>query len=436
MIEKNIKVLDNFIRSWTLTETKKERKLLLKSLIENLTINSTQFNKYNIGRLLKKNTNYDTYISVDGMNFFKRYNSKFNKKQVKSGGYNSTSTSLKLLDGVSELESESDSINCLFSDFKKGLGLNLENADKLLSVYPKKSRTFNLKARLRSNRKIKSNCGESKSKKINKSKKLLEKYRYDNKIPILETKDADLFSLIYDTIKIIKQNGLRVKLKDDPNYKSLMNYISADNRRSITNKLTGVIRKRSHRGGGGNNMVFTSDLNELIIQRILYNYIIYKSKKSLENNDRLMSIKTNNIVDIRDAFIYNNRLYTKIHNANNAINANNANNYMRSIVLDTDLTKIKQFLDKLNDLCYKLVELRDAPLHYRHFNCKLEHIYLTKGLRNNYNLVLGDLDYSRVQIKPELLQTIFDLRSSSSNLSESESEYNPTVNSNNVSNSN
>ena len=54
MIEKNIKVLDNFIRSWTLTETKKERKLLLKSLIENLTINSTQFNKYNIGRLLKK----------------------------------------------------------------------------------------------------------------------------------------------------------------------------------------------------------------------------------------------------------------------------------------------------------------------------------------------------------------------------------------------
>lgn len=419
--------IDTFLRYWSSAEDagdpKAERKLLFKTLVNELTITTEEFKAKGIGRKMASGKGGDILeCSIDDTFIFKKYKTKVDKSVTKQmGGKNPFLTQWNV----------SDTITCLAEGYKPYLGEIVINDEKKLKVLPKKTSGSNPFAKLgmviQSVRTLKKNCKSTKMSKINKARKQMSAFRHDREKDVKFSYDFDIYCLLHDTLKITKQ--FDADIMRNKSIKSCMEKLSGPNQMALRRKVletdtfpqylgrdemrngfVEVSRPSSRLYGGSRGDGFpiqlSRDLNEVLIQRILARYAT--------NHD---SLRQNDIISFKDVFIYKKRLYIKQKKVGIDFDGDyltNANQLLRKICLDPNAASrnenLFKFAIELGKFVEKLHALR-SEIHFRHFDCKLANVFIyDMGLHNgypDYKFIVSDLDLSSVFVPGVYLRDHF-----------------------------
>lgn len=419
--------IDTFLRYWSSAEDagdpKAERKLLFKTLVNELTITTEEFKAKGIGRKMASGKGGDILeCSIDDTFIFKKYKTKVDKSVTKQmGGKNPFLTQWNV----------SDTITCLAEGYVPYLGEIVLNDEKKLKVLPKKTSGSNPFAKLgmviQSVRTLKKNCKSTKMSKINKARKQMSAFRHDREKDVKLSYDFDIYCLLHDTLKITKQ--FDADIMRNKSIKSCMEKLSGPNQMALRRKVletdtfpqyldrdemrngfVEVSRPSSRLYGGSRGDGFpiqlSRDLNEVLIQRILARYAT--------NHD---SLRQNDIISFKDVFIYKKRLYIKQKKVGIDFDGDyltNANQLLRKICLDPNAASrnenLFKFAIELGKFVEKLHALR-SEIHFRHFDCKLANVFIyDMGLHNgypDYKFIVSDLDLSSVFVPGVYLRDHF-----------------------------
>lgn len=419
--------IDTFLRYWSSAEDagdpRAERKLLFKTLVNELTITTEEFKAKGIGRKMASGKGGDILTcSTDDTAIFKKYKTKVDKSVTKQmGGKNPFLTQWNV----------SDTITCLAEGYKPYLGEIVLNDEKKLKVLPKKTSGSNPFAKLgmviQSVKTLKKNCKSTKMSKINKARKQMSAFRHDREKDVKLSYDFDLYCLLHDTLKITKQFDADIMRNE--NIKSCMEKLSGANQMALRRKVletdtfpqyldrdemrngfVEVSRPSSRLYGGSRGDGFpiqlSRDLNEVLIQRILARY-------ATNHN----SLRQNDIISFKDVFIYKKRLYIKQKKVGIDFDGDyltNANQLLRKICLDPNAASrnenLFKFTIELRKFVEKLHSLR-SEIHFRHFDCKLANVFIyDMGLHNgypDYKFIVSDLDLSSVFVPGVYLRDHF-----------------------------
>ena len=419
--------IDTFLRYWSSAEDagdpKAERKLLFKTLVNELTITTEEFKAKGIGRKMASGKGGDILeCSIDDTFIFKKYKTKVDKSVTKQmGGKNPFLTQWNV----------SDTITCLAEGYVPYLGEIVLNDEKKLKVLPKKTSGSNPFAKLgmviQSVRTLKKNCKSTKMSKINKARKQMSAFRHDREKDVKLSYDFDIYCLLHDTLKITKQ--FDADIMRNKSIKSCMEKLSGPNKMALRRKVletdtfpqyldrdemrngfVEVSRPSSRLYGGSRGDGFpiqlSRDLNEVLIQRILARYAT--------NHD---SLRQNDIISFKDVFIYKKRLYIKQKKVGIDFDGDyltNANHLLRKICLDPNAASrnenLFKFAIELGKFVEKLHALR-SEIHFRHFDCKLANVFIyDMGLHNgypDYKFIVSDLDLSSVFVPGVYLRDHF-----------------------------
>lgn len=418
--------IDTFLRYWSSAEDsgdpRAERKLLFKTLVNELTITTEEFKAKGIGRKMASGKGGDILNSTDDAFIFKKYKTKVDKSVTKQmGGKNPFLTQWNV----------SDTITCLAEGYKPYLGEIVLNPEKKLKVLPKKTSGSNPFAKLgmviQSVRTLKKNCKSTKMSKINKARKQISAYRHDREKDVKFSYDFDIYCLLHDTLKITKQ--FDADIMRNKSIKACMERLSGANQMALRRKVLETdtfpqyldrdemrndfvdVKRPSSRLYGGSRgdgfpIQLSRDLNEVLIQRILARYAT--SHGLLRQND---------IISFKDVFIYKKRLYIKQKKVGIDFDGDyltNANQLLRKICLDPNANSrnenLFKFAIELGKFVEKLHALR-SEIHFRHFDCKLANVFIyDMGLQNgypDYKFIVSDLDLSSVFVPGVYLRDHF-----------------------------
>lgn len=389
-------LLDKFIVKGTSAD-------LFYRLIEKLTLSKSEFKAKEIEKTpIASGKGGEIYKSkLSEKLVYKVYKNKFEKKQM-GGGI--------LKNPYKKTHKVSDTINCLVSGYKFG---------KVVPVNKTRTRIFSKKAKgsnplkkvgvlAKTAKTLILNCNESSSKTIKKGIKRIGKVRHrpvDYRLK--DTRDIDMFTVLYDAFKIIKQHSM---FSDEELYREFSKISNGMFRRRNVNalleklsKVKSYSSKRKMKGGvdiSDRNLNFTRDLNEVIIQRIL-------AKWFYKHND------LSGLIGFSDVFIYNGKLYIEQEVIGIKYKSNyctNANELLRLICLNRDHNELRLFLYHLKQFIELLNLLRDDPLNFRHLDCKLANVFL-RNTNEDYKFIVSDLDLCTITIRKKDLDNLFSKNS-------------------------
>ena len=417
--------IDTFLRYWSSAKNSGERKLLFKTLVDDITITRDKFKEKGVGRKIASGKGGDILnCDTDDTAIFKKYKTKVDKSVTKQmGGKNPFVSHWNV----------SDTIVCLAEGYQPYLKDVVLDSGKKIKVLPKKPSGSNPFAKLgmviQSVRTLKKNCRNTKMSKINKSRKQISAFRHDREKDVKFSYDFDIYCLLHDTLKIAKQFDIYTDLMKDERIHTCLSKLSDANKMALRRKVdetdtfpqyldtermrngfVEVARPSSIFFGGARDDDFpiqlSRDLNEVLIQRILARYATGHG-----------SLKQNDIIKFKDVFIYKKRLYIKQKKVGIDFygkNLTNANQLLRKICLDPNANRrndnLFKFTVELGKFVEKLDELR-SEIHFRHFDCKLANVFIyDMGLLDgqpDYKFIVSDLDLSSVFVQDVYLRDHF-----------------------------